>query len=798
MDLQAIAKPTGPVSSEAFDEREVYPCVRKSFGFYFLNTLPVKVFRLLESDREHFLGKPLCDRLKRDTNDWDIYQISNIRPSLNDRNPSDLAHSMALAYRRTTESSKDMPATPDDPTSLGYNWQYHNTTSIKLPKADHFDEGTLISVFNSEEKRTLTIKNHEDTTHLGLHAWKGLIFERTTGQNGNPVWRKGAEFDSIKKQYIQSNPLVFDIPRVFDTDGRPLPQLPTEGELYPTTKVIQDLFELKHGTRPEAFRTSEQMIPWLKNLKEDGAISFIVQHPYAAHMIAARIIRRDGYLVCYLHETLDGRNKHSEEIYEEVKTALKTAFPKMNRAIMTPAFESQKDFSSCGVFTKKTLCALAKPENKLDEWFLRQAQVPETPNGDKPKSKTRDLIIDLVEYPAVLLKLYQGSKEDLNQTVPVNAISPHAGHKLMDAVVHREKVKDGVKISSQMTLKEYREYHSYKSVLNDTNCGAQQLEYCLVSTGKRYKMLMLWRDHFLSDSDTTASTTDTSSTSELLTLRKRSHDSASEAHVNSYSESDLSEDALRIKQEHSYSLSPDHTLPAAKKKSPSLPRKEESEPVDGPFLCIKATDQRESEANDGSSETLDRTVAPHKTNHKTKHNIHERLATANMSKSYKELLTQLPLRYKKGSSKTEILRAAAEFIQDKQNRPLSDLQLQPHIAPSQTTDPIELTFSAEAENTSKLTKKNAHNQIERNRRAVINQWLDILATLIPDPEKKKRSKQAILLATIAKVKELRQVSTEPLSDDDEQPDKHTTSRVCSPELMEIQPQCSSYASRKHS
>ena len=255
MDLQAITKPSGPVSSEAFDEREVYPRVRKSFGFHFLDTLPVKVFRLLEADREHFLGKPLCERLKRDTDDWDIYRISNVRKPLDERNPEDLAHCMALAYRQKAGSCKDMPATPDDPKSLGYNWKHSHSTDLKLPKADSFDEGTLISVFNSEKSRTLPLKNHEEKTHLSLKPWKGLILERTTDQNGNAVWRKGAEFGAVKDQYIQSNPLVFDIPRVFDTSGQPLPRTGTEGELYPTTEVVQDLFQRKHGTKPEVFRT---------------------------------------------------------------------------------------------------------------------------------------------------------------------------------------------------------------------------------------------------------------------------------------------------------------------------------------------------------------------------------------------------------------------------------------------------------------------------------------------------------------------------------------------------------------
>ncbi|WP_434000781.1 helix-loop-helix domain-containing protein [Endozoicomonas sp.] len=793
MDLQAITKPSGPVSSEAFDEREVYPCVRKSFGFHFLDTLPVKVFRLLEADREHFLGKPLCERLKRDTDDWDIYRISNVRKPLDERNPEDLAHCMALAYRQKAGSCKDMPATPDDPKSLGYNWKHSHSTDLKLPKADRFDEGTLISVFNSEKSRTLPLKNHEEKTHLSLKPWKGLILERTTGQNGKPVWRKGAEFGAVKDQYIQSNPLVFDIPRVFDTSGQPLPCTGTEGELYPTTKVVQDLFQRKHGTKPEVFRNSEQMIPWLEVLEEDTEVSFIVQHSFAAHMIAARIIRKGNHLVCYLHETLDSGNKHSEGIYEEVTKALESAFPTINRVMLSPAFESQKDFSSCGVFTEKTLKALAKPGNGLDEWLLKQAKVPDTPSPVTPevkKSKTSHLMIDLEEYPAVLLKLYQGPEKDLDIVVPADAISPHAGQNLMAAVVHRKKVRDGIQVSPAMTLKEYRAYHSHKKTPNDTGIGTPELDSCLVSTGKRYKMLMQWRDHFLTDTGSASPETDSPSLLDSPPPRKRSFDCNSFEQTDSPEGSDLSSDSFRIKEEHNYSLSPDQCPPAAKKKSPPLPRKEDVDQDDGPSVLTALKGMTSDHEDSGSDEEINEELGNTADSTRTRHNIRERSARAAMGQSYKRLLTELPLDYRSGGSKAEILRSAVLFIQEKSLCFMSKKK----APPSKTGGSKQLTNSVESQDVMGQNRKDYHNKIERDRRAAINQWITELDALIPSSGKKKRPKHIVLTDTIAKVQELKQTKAEPLADE-KQPDEHMPSRVGSPELMEVEP---SHTSRKRS
>ncbi|WP_062263847.1 helix-loop-helix domain-containing protein [Endozoicomonas arenosclerae] len=758
MDLHAVTKPSGPVSSEAFDEREVYSHVRKSFGFHFLDTLPVKIFKLLEPDRQHFLGTPLCDRLKRDTDNWDIYRITNARESFDKRSPDDLAHSMALSYRRKAESSKDMPATPDKPKSLGYNWKYGHSTDLKLPKADRFEENTLISVFNSEEKKTLVIQNHEERTHLNLESWKGLILERTTGQNGKPVWRKGAEFGAVKDQFIQSNPLVFDIPRVFDTTGKPLPHPVTEGELYPTSDVVQDLFELKHGTRPEVFRTSEEMIPWMKTLQEDGAVSFIVQHSFAAHMIAARIIRKGDHLVCYLHETLDGGNKHSEGIYKEVTKALERAFPTMNRVILSPAFESQKDFSSCGVFTEKTLNALAKPENKLDPWLLKQA-APDKPLPDtheRKRTTTNHLMIDLVDYPAVLLKLYQGSSKDLDRVVPDDAISPHVGKNLMDVVVHREKMQDGVQLTPAMTLRQYREYHSHKGVPNYTGTGAAKVDCCLVSTGKRYKMLMLWRDHFLSNSDSTVSTTETPSLSEPSPPRERSHDRTPEEPTISPSESNLSSELKRVREEHSYSLSPDYCPPSTKKKPPAT--------LDQETLQLSSSTASVT-SNDRTPRRQETLIVTNKFLHK----IREKQSRDKMHQAYQQLLSALPSKFHHLKYKVDILNATISHIQER-HLPSPVKRHQEHFRrlKKQTKD----------------QKYQGHLQNEQKRRSEIAHKLNKLGSLLPKPQsKKKRSQLAILTDAATKVQEMNPFQ-EPLTPVSTSSEDFSLSRVGSAVDME--------------
>ena len=451
------------------DETSLYPYLIKTQGYYVLDSLPYTQYALPVPIREALIS----DDAKREFSTpiaWaDRYRFKPVR---------ELQYTRSLGdFMKKAMSGKGSK----DPNQYGialcnpqgsYNLPDTKWTpmtgpkpcSLELNPVNPDESDKTLAIYNQHEKRSIIVKADGRKIHQ-LKPKCGLILQPDS-TSGSPLWGIAALYHSPKDTpVIETNPLLRDHPLELDTDGKQHQDSTTEGEYFLTAPMILDLAEAqsKGKIRPPLCQSVDDMQQILETFvhsthgDKSKAMSVVIYDDHSNHFVAVRLLIQDNKLLVFINESLDRNNSAAQCLKDMVVKGIHKTKPTQQIILLTPDFKSQKDFSSCGVFTLKTFRAFEKNPN-LDQWLWKQAKEC----NNTPDNKTQRLI-PLKNMPAHLLKSYQGDKTKLSTEQLQTPIDKHG-----------------------TTLEDYFKKHR---PVNDSETGGKTN---LATTGKRYKYLLQW------------------------------------------------------------------------------------------------------------------------------------------------------------------------------------------------------------------------------------------------------------------------------------------------------------------
>ena len=483
------ALPELPSVTEALaqDSALLYPLLQKQPGYYLVDGLPYKQFSLPQNVRNQLLSDELKERLSRKQN-WGTGRYFELVPvedtscfgKLMKKAKFDPAVSREffLGIALSGDSGRQVVQWTGQPEGS----KKTSALRVTLSRVTAGDKKQTLALYNTDRSKSIQVYSGKQKKYV-IKPKCGILLQPLAGKSKKSFdWTPVAEYRTGPVREEETNPLVRDFPKPVEAPGTGSRPLDKEGEYFLPPEMVSDLVALKrkNGQKPVVCYDTANVQQALKQAfgkggEETGAVSLIFCDQKFNHIVAVRILRKNDEALVYIHETLDPASEVAEEIREEILNAARPFFKQSTLACVSPGFTSQVDFSSCGVFACKAIRAFDK-QPELDEWLWEQGKQPgrvlHKANEYNRRLKLSDLspcLIPLKEMNARLLKNYQGDEQFL---------SPD---QLAAMVSHKE----------QLTLGEYLMDHQPCNAITDS------YKANLSATGKRYKYLLQWQEHFL-------------------------------------------------------------------------------------------------------------------------------------------------------------------------------------------------------------------------------------------------------------------------------------------------------------
>lgn len=464
------------------DDHQVKKWITQGQGFYIQDSLPYVTYLVEPETRKALISESLCGNLKT-LKRWPVNYFSFQAPGTD---PEDMAFSMQRAISELPEDSTEI---------LGKDWSQENgqplpdCVELNLSRNNKEYRLTLKPLGQAAMEGTLTLYNRspdqcvrvmlDKDTSVTVKPREGIILQPVDTDLSQ--WMVAGQYLGGTKQ-IETNPLIRDSePLVVWKPRQRIDDSSAVGEYFISRQALADLSAYQSAKAgkpaPAICVNAAELKTELEKFKDSSlqSCSLILGYEKANHYVAARLVKLEGKIVAYIHETLDQTNPVSCQLQKMLLKGLGRLFSDIY--FLTPEFVSQKDFSSCGPFTLKALRAFDK-RPALDQWLLKLVEEKPASRVQKPAGKgeysiSRDSGIALVAMPPVLLKLYQGKPESLTPAQRSTVVS-RAGK---DKPVSLEEYISGYQKSLPSLLNP--EVHSTPNFAG----------YC-----KRYKYLLKWEN----------------------------------------------------------------------------------------------------------------------------------------------------------------------------------------------------------------------------------------------------------------------------------------------------------------
>lgn len=480
------------------DDRVLKHSVVNTEGYYVNDSMPYGTYAVHPDVRSALLSESLRHSLKTTKRaNTGFFQFS---PSV--KNPEELTEAM---QRATTEHPAKSKAV------LGKAWlnwdkedDLKGKVTLSLTKPAKKDGSYSLLLKEKEpltDQETLALYNRSSEKSISVNLGRGKDIELKPLEGvflqyqpeSDVHWAPTGHYYYRKKD-LDTNPLLRENgPLVAKSDSSRISNEGLDGEFFLNRQAIMDLASRQSAKTgkpvPSICMSSAELGSMLKKFSKSpqSSCSFITGCAESNHFISGRLIKSDGKIIVYLNETLKPDNEVTCQTQQMVLLAVGKQFPDNEIHFLTPGYEGQKDFSTCGVATLKTLKAFDKrPE--LDKWLITRVASEEEGSSSqvilkkgkgKGKDKEKDSYIisessriPLQKMNPWLLKLYQGKLAHLDRATQLDATVSHPG-------------KDNA-----MTLEEYiKSYQKERPSL--IKAGATSTPnlagYC-----KRYKHLLTW------------------------------------------------------------------------------------------------------------------------------------------------------------------------------------------------------------------------------------------------------------------------------------------------------------------
>ena len=360
--------------------------VSKRLAYYIHDNCPYPVYAVDPEHRNSLIPSEFMKELYRYKEPWSLYSFKLHNREIR---PLDVALSMRHATKAPClQGSSDKtappvfklnptqvvpaPKDPPSPTFWTYNWQLTPGTpgSCQLPPAGDFPETSLLAIYNSDSSASLTVKLKEPRRTIMIPPQSGTVFKGST----NDQWLHVADYQgkAIKDCYI--NPLVCDDGPLLSEDSKIAFRT---GEFYLLPYMVQDLVE--HNTvtrhRPGLCKTEYDVKQEIDRLQPGQPVSLLLQHYNSPHMCAVLLLKTDdNNLIAYVHKTLEPGNFVELDMLHAVGDAMGYTSEFDGKFLLSPEFQSQKDFSACGTFATDALIAFENKPDTFKTWLVEEVQ----------------------------------------------------------------------------------------------------------------------------------------------------------------------------------------------------------------------------------------------------------------------------------------------------------------------------------------------------------------------------------------------------------------------------------------
>lgn len=409
------------------DDRSIKQWIINGEGYFINDSLPYVTYMIDPQIRRELISDSLREHLRLPQK-WDI---GYFRFNKEDENPQALAHAMQNATdKNALDNSGYFGAfwlsDTDQSVSDLLNLQLEKTTTQNpelslTPKGMMVGNGTL-AIFNASTEKSLIVKRGNSKTSR-LAPKEGIFLQ--PGSTQAQIWST-IGFYRIGEKSLDTNPLLRDNCPLM-TKGRysKIDDSDTQGEYFLPAVILEDLAarQSKKAGRPApALCMSDSALKnELKKFRQspETSCSLITGSDKANHFVAARLIKSEGRILVYIHETLGQDNPVSCNVQQMLLKVVHEQFAGSNIYFLTPEPVLQKDFSSCGISALKALRAFDKrPE--LDQWLLDEVSKRPESKSEQPAEEGDCAIspesrISLQEIRPELLKIYQGAIDQLTE-----------------------------------------------------------------------------------------------------------------------------------------------------------------------------------------------------------------------------------------------------------------------------------------------------------------------------------------------------------------------------------------------
>ncbi len=182
-------------------------------------------------------------------------------------------------------------------------------------------------------------------------------------------WQVLAE-GSVVERWLSPNPLVRNFPGLVERDGQLSGEF-DDSSLFISTNLLSQLSRSRFKNN-RVLAVGEPLIAFIHtSLEQSNECSFVLESKKKCHHNAV-FLHRDKYkqqITCYCHDTLGSVNCEAKKLKNDLRRALKRAFPDHQMRCTMPRAALQRDYVNCGAVAIENLHIAALWPDLMRQWL---------------------------------------------------------------------------------------------------------------------------------------------------------------------------------------------------------------------------------------------------------------------------------------------------------------------------------------------------------------------------------------------------------------------------------------------